>query len=353
MIDSSGKQLQDFITIGLTPQEESAIGVRPRGEGVLGLLLKRTEPLRIDVLSEHPASVGLPPNHPPIESFLGVPIRADGQVLGSLYLAERADNGPFTEADEAAVAVLADYAAVAIHFQQLLRQQSLLTHRFINILEEERRSIAYELHDGLTQYIMVAHAFLNSYASQLRNASGAPIPEKLARGLEPLKLAMLEARRLVNGLRSLALDDLGLVGALDLLIAEEKERAGWEAVEFQHNLAAVRFDTGLETAAYRVIQEALTNARKYADTRRIRVTLLYHAATYAGASSLLLEIRDWGKGFDPEVVRGSYDHLGPHSMEERVRLLHGHFEITTKPGAGTIVRAVFPLVRPVEIPPSP
>ncbi|MCW3099108.1 MAG: multi-sensor hybrid histidine kinase, partial [Chthonomonadaceae bacterium] len=151
--DSTGERLQDFITAGLTSEEESAIGTLPDGRGVLGLLLTSAEPLRIDTLAEHPASVGFPPAHPLMESFLGVPIRSDDRVLGSLYLTNGAGGAPFTDADEAAIAALADYAAVAIHFQHLLHQQSLLTHSFINTLEEERRSVSYELHDGLTQYV--------------------------------------------------------------------------------------------------------------------------------------------------------------------------------------------------------
>lgn len=75
-------RLREFITTGLTPEEEAVIGSRPVGHGVLGLLLERTTPLRIDRLAEHPASVGFPPGHPPMESFLGVPIRRGDVVLG-------------------------------------------------------------------------------------------------------------------------------------------------------------------------------------------------------------------------------------------------------------------------------
>lgn len=339
--DSEGRHLQDFLTAGLTAAQEKAIGAYPQGKGLLGLLLTCTKPLRIDRISEHVSAGGFPPHHPLMESFLGVPILSDGKVLGSLYLTDREGGGPFTEADEAAIAALADYAAVAIHFQKLLQHQSQLTRRFIDILEEERRSVSYELHDGLTQYVMVAHVFLSSYASQLHKTTQSPLPKKLEQGVEYLRQAVLEARRLVNGLRSLALDDLGLTGALEALLEEEKQRAGWEVVEFQHNLAEIRFHTGLETAVYRVAQEALTNARKYAETQRIQVTLVYRPMLASVGSVLLLEVRDWGKGFDPYRARESYEHIGMHSMEERVRLAQGRFEIVSAPGQGTTVRAVF------------
>ncbi len=71
-----GKGLREFVTVGLSAEEETALGARPHGLGVLGLLLERNAPLRIDVLGRHPASVGFPANHPPMTSFLGVPIRS-------------------------------------------------------------------------------------------------------------------------------------------------------------------------------------------------------------------------------------------------------------------------------------
>src|SRR5258708_37088051 len=119
-------------------------------------------------------------------------------------------------------------------------------------------------------------------------------------GLRYLKQAVLESRRLVNGLRTLTLDDLGLAGALEQLLMEEKTRAGWEEVEFRHNIADRRFDDTLQTAIYRVAQEALTNARKYAQTSKITVSLLLVTETESAQPQLVLGVRDWGVGFVPE-----------------------------------------------------
>ena len=103
------------MTVGLTEAEEAVIGSRPRGTGILELLLDRSAPLRINVLGEHPSSVGFPTNHPPMSSFLGVPIRRGDTALGSLYLTDKQGGLPFTEDDEIAVEALGAYAAVAIH----------------------------------------------------------------------------------------------------------------------------------------------------------------------------------------------------------------------------------------------
>src|SRR5207302_112546 len=139
-------------------------------------------------------------------------------------------------------------------------------------------------------------------------------------GLRYLKEAVIESRRLVNGLRSLALDDLGLAGALEQLVAEEKARAGWESAEFVHNVSDRRFDKTLETAAYRVVQEALTNARKHAQAGIVRVTVL-EAPVGADNSEMVVDVTDNGLGFDRAAKAGDYAHVGIHSMEERARLL--------------------------------
>ena len=226
--------------------------------------------------------------------------------------------------------------------EQIFKQQQLLTHGFMNILEEERRSMAYDLHDGLTQYVMASQAFLDTYAERYR-ATQERMPEDLEKGLKYLSQAVLEARRVVNNLRSLALDELGLTGALEQLITEEKLRAGWQQADLQHNILSRRFETVLETAVYRVAQEALANARKHAETDHVQVLLSREPETETGPSRLTLEVRDWGKGFEAQTKRKEYDHLGLHSMEEHVNLLRGSFEIWSVLGEGTRIRAVFPV----------
>src|ERR1041385_3868619 len=148
-----GRGLAEFVTVGLTTPEESAIGPRPTGMGVLGMLLKRREAIRIDRLGDHESSVGFPPNHPKMDSFLGVPIRRGESILGSLYLTNKIGGGSFTEADQAAVEELGAQAAIAVHTLQMLSRQRKMVGGLITAQEEERRAVAYDLHDGLTQYV--------------------------------------------------------------------------------------------------------------------------------------------------------------------------------------------------------
>jgi PAS domain S-box-containing protein len=340
-----GQGLLEFVTVGLTAEEEAAIGPRPHGAGILGLLLRRSEPLRMDVLADHPNTHGFPPNHPPMDSFLGVPIRQGETILGSLYLTNKQGEERFSEADEIAVQALGAHAAVAIHNLQMLSRQRALVSGLINAQEEERRAVAYDLHDGLTQFVMASHMHMEAFKIAYHKGNAERAMREMDKGLRYLGDAVIESRRLVNGLRSLALDDLGLAGALEQLFAEEKTRAGWTEAEFLHNIADERFDKTLETAVYRVAQEALTNIRKHAGAGRVRLMLLSEPAALDDFMQLALDVRDWGGGFEPDQRIDDYAHVGLQGMEERARLMGGSFAVHSRSGEGTQIHAVFPVIR--------
>ncbi len=111
---AAGGGLGDFITFGLTDQQRAQIGDLPRGRGILGLLIAEPDPLRLPDLSAHPESVGFPPNHPPMSSFLGVPVRIRGTVFGNLYLTEKQGDDEFSPEDEVLVQALARAAGFVI-----------------------------------------------------------------------------------------------------------------------------------------------------------------------------------------------------------------------------------------------
>jgi len=336
------RDLMEFITVGLEPEQVIALGAPPVGRGVLGLLLRGKEPLRIDRLNEHPNAAGFPPNHPPMQSFLGVPIVQGETTLGALYLTDKEGGSAFTESDQVAVQALGAYTAVAIQNLHTLTRQRDLVRGLIEAQEAERKAVAYDLHDGLTQFVMASHAHFESFRTARRKGNEARADRALEQGMHLLKEAVTESRRLVNGLRALALDDLGLVGALEQLVEEEKQRADWQEVEFRHNLTGRRFEGTLETALYRVVQEGLTNARKYARTSKVAVTLIASTEVQTGAAQLMLEVRDWGEGFHPEKTPQQNGRVGLHSMRERMLLLGGSFHLQSRPGEGTCIRAVVP-----------
>lgn len=122
--------IADFVTFGLSPAQIAAIGKLPKGKGILGVLIEDPRPLRLDCLGDHPQSVGFPPNHPAMRTFLGVPVRAEGVVFGNLYLTEKIGADRFTDDDEAAVITLAAQAgrmiANARAYQDLSRRERWL-----------------------------------------------------------------------------------------------------------------------------------------------------------------------------------------------------------------------------------
>jgi signal transduction histidine kinase len=121
VLDQGRRELGRFLTRGVDEDTHRAIGDLPRGRGLLGVLIEDPRPLRLDDVGDHPRSYGFPPAHPPMRSFLGVPILIRGEAWGNLYLTEKADGEPFSSADEEAVIVLADWAAIAIENAGLYR----------------------------------------------------------------------------------------------------------------------------------------------------------------------------------------------------------------------------------------
>ncbi|MFI8007253.1 GAF domain-containing protein [Streptomyces sp. NPDC086010] len=132
--------LSEFVPVGVDDQQRSAIGALPCGHGLLGELIRHPSPLRSRELSEHPASRGFPPHHPPMHSFLGAPIRVRGKVFGNLYLTEKRSSSEFDAEDEAVLVTLAVAAGIAIENSRLY-EQSCLRERWLAAGSEVTRSL--------------------------------------------------------------------------------------------------------------------------------------------------------------------------------------------------------------------
>jgi signal transduction histidine kinase len=143
VIDASGSELEQFLTHGIDTDTRATIGALPRGRGILGVLIRDTAPLRLHDLAEDPRSVGFPPGHPPMRSFLGVPVMLRGVAYGNLYLTEKRDGEDFTEEDEELVTLLAGQAAVAIENARLY-EASTRWSRQLQSLEEVGNALATE-----------------------------------------------------------------------------------------------------------------------------------------------------------------------------------------------------------------
>jgi PAS domain S-box-containing protein len=239
---------------------------------------------------------------------------------------------------------LASQAASALENARLYgeladREQRLqdLVEKMMVAQEEERRHVAYEVHDGLAQIAVAAHTYLNAFARQ--NADEAiKGREKLDRALELIEQTVEEARRVIADLRPTALDDFGLATALRLYV--EELRSEECETSYEEALGDERLPIPVETALFRVAQEALTNVRKHADTSRVHLTL------ERLDKSVRLEVRDWGRGFELEkdtTKGGPGERVGLVGMQERITLFGGDLEVRSQPGAGTSVVAEVPL----------
>jgi signal transduction histidine kinase len=222
------------------------------------------------------------------------------------------------------------------------RRLKELVGKLVEAQEEERRRVAYEIHDGLTQVAVAAHQHLQAFS--LGHPPGSKVEEgELDRALELAQRTVKEARRVIEDLRPTALDDFGLAVAVQQLV-EELENEGLD-VGFEEALGEERPPPQVETALYRVAQEALTNVKKHAQSSKAHITLLR-----LPGGKVRLKVRDEGRGFDAEAVLSSSgegggpgERVGLSSMQERVASLGGELELTSKPRTGTFLVAEVPL----------
>jgi len=220
--------------------------------------------------------------------------------------------------------------------QRLHESRGLLLDRLLSAQEDERRRIAADLHDGLGQNLTTMLLRLSVIAD---SATTDAVRDNAAALREIASTSLAEIRQLVRETRPPALDDLGLAAALERQLADVAAATGITVRLSWPDGEGRRFAPEIETAVYRVVQEAVTNAVRHAAAGRIDVTL---AATDA---ALTATVRDDGQGFDVraalEPARQPFGLLG---MRERVAVLGGSVDVASEPGRGTVVEARIPLV---------
>lgn len=208
----------------------------------------------------------------------------------------------------------------------------LLAQRQVSIREEERTRLGFDLHDDVCQELVGIAIIVESVRQRLETPMPSAATE-LGRAVQYLNELGEHLRRVARELRPILLHDLGLADSLQSLAHGLTTPATTVAVELPTPIP--RLQENVELAVYRIAQEALTNALRHADARSIALSLS------ASDDVLALEVRDDGRGFEPE--RRDDHALGLLSMEERAIAVHGHLEITSAPGRGTVVRLRCPL----------
>jgi signal transduction histidine kinase len=300
------------------------------------VLIREPKALRLDEVSEHAQSFGFPENHPPMHSFLGVPVVIRTEVWGNLYLTEKAGGGSFTESDEAAAGVLAQWAAIAIDRARAAAQERL--RESIAGSERERRRWSRELHDETLQGMGAIRVVL---ASGLRMGPGEQLEHSVRDGIAQLGEEIDRLRGLITDLRPAALDELGLGAAIEEL-ARRAERRDHNHVTtavilaYELGIEDTRLDPELESTVYRVIQESLRNAGRHAKAETVSVNVIERDEAIA------LTIEDDGQGFDTSDRPSGF---GLRGLRERVELVDGKLDIASRPGSGTVVTATLPVSR--------
>lgn len=325
VINRARTGLERFFTTGVSAEQRAAIGDLPQGRGILGLLIEHARPIRLASLADHERSVGFPANHPPMSSFLGAPIMLRDVAYGNFYLTEKQGASEFTPEDEDILTLLAAQAGAAIELSQRVARDAV--RRVVAGQELERTRLARELHDETGQA-------LTSILLGLRTLKEAP---DLAAAIEEVRdlvvSTLQDVRRLAVELRPSALDDFGLVPALERLTATIDEQGG-PSVDLHAELGDERLPKEIETALYRIVQEALTNALKHGDAQRISVVI---RRTPRGVTTL---VEDDGRGIAPGR---DGEGLGLVGMRERLALLDGELLIESSADTGTTIAAEVPL----------
>ena len=243
----------------------------------------------------------------------------------------------FTVEDAVAITDVSRFVALALQrgdltgqVRQAREQMRRLSTRLLEVQEEERRRIARELHDEIGQLLTGLKLALDAVVPVSGAEGHLHSARELASGL------MNRVRELSLALRPTVLDDLGLVPGLLWQIDRYSTQTGVE-VDFQQVGVDARYRPELETAAYRITQEALTNVARHAGVGEAVVNL------WLDDDALMLRIEDRGKGFDVQAVRKRAATGGLVGMQERAMLLGGQIEITSAPQKGTRVLARLPL----------
>ena len=316
-----------FYTSGISEEDRARIGHLPVGKGILGLLPRAGRPIRLRDLRDHPASVGFPANHPPMRSFLGVPIRWRGESVGNLYLTEKQGAPEFTVEDEEALLTLAAQAAIAIENARLYAQTSRLS------VLEERHRIGMDLHDGAIQS-------LYGLALQLEDAAervdAAPHETKalLGRAVDRLNAAIADLRNYVLGLRPIRGSDRPLSESLATLGGLTATNALLDVDVIVEPAAEASLDPAGREAVFYVAADALGNVARHARARRAGLTLRREDDT------IVLEVIDDGVGYDTATAVGG---LGLRNMRERAFNAGARLDVTSTPGAGTRLQMRIPV----------
>jgi signal transduction histidine kinase len=318
VIDETGKSLSEFVTVGFDPETIDTIGDLPQGDGILGLLILDPNPIRLADLSLHPDSAGFPPGHPPMRSFLGVPVKIGSRVFGNLYMTEKQGADEFSEADKELISALASAAGIAVENARLhVRVRSLS-------VAADRERIARDLHDTVIQRLFATGLALQSSLPLVENPE---VSERIEAAIADLDDTIRQVRTTIFSLEPAPLGEQGVRARVLEICAESGRSLGFEPeVHFAGPIERQVSDKAA-TEMLSTLREVLSNVARHARASRTVVELSVD-------DGLHLWVSDDGVGVDPS--RRSVGN-GLSNMNQRAKALGGSFELGPRPGGGTEV----------------
>jgi len=320
VLDETGTKLSQFITVGIDDETHKLIGALPEGHGILGLLIVDAKPLRLPDLGEHPDSYGFPPHHPPMRSFLGVPIRLRDQVFGNLYLTDKGSAEVFSDVDEELVVGLAAAAGVAIENAGLHARLHDLA------LVEDRDRIARDLHDTVIQRLFATGMSLQGGANLVRSDPGKAI-ERIEGAVNDLDLTVKHIRTAIFGLEQQKVAASGLRVQVFAMATEAAGSLGFEPRVLLDGPLDTGLDDRIGVELLATLREALSNVARHARATRVDVEVIVD-------QGVCLRVTDDGVGPPADdVPRGN----GLRNMAARAEKLGGHMTLRAGDPGGTVL----------------
>jgi len=322
IVDEGGR-IERFITSGMDDVTRHAIGPLPEGHGLLGLIIRENRPFRIADINTDPRRHGFPPNHPPMTSFLGVPITYGGESLGRLYLTNKLGAPEFTIQDQAVVETFALHAGIAMANARLLDRLRNLA------VAEERERISRDLHDGIIQNLYAVGLTLEDVADQLDTDDHEAAP-RVGDAIDAIHLAIGDIRNFIVGLRPGVVAGIPLVAGLAGIIEDARTHTSIE-IELDAPEELGEPPPQVTSHLLAVAGEALSNVIRHSRATAARLVVEPQGPA---REAWQLIVEDNGIGFDPETI-ARHGHQGLANMRDRVAAMSGTLRFEGGPGGGT------------------
>ncbi len=322
-VDPDGR-IEKFITSGMDDETRRRIGALPEGHGLLGLIIRENRSFLIADLNVDARRYGFPPNHPPMTSFLGVPITIKGVSLGRLYLTNKIGADQFSDEDLSLVETFALHSGIAMENARLHEQLQRLA------VVDERERISKDLHDGIIQNMYAVGLSLED-VPDLMDDDRAEAAARVERAIDAIHLSINDIRNFIFGLRPELLEGASLVVGLAVLADEYRHNM---VVDLELRIPDSVLEPPAETTGHvlAIVAESLSNIARHSRAS----SAILELTTPNDGATLELSIQDDGIGFDPAGVV-KLGHQGLANTRERAAQIGGAVIIESRPGAGTRV----------------